>query len=149
MLQEAPKDFSGMMREGASLQLLRERCDFAYRRLVPAAGGTLAVSLILSAFLWRSEAPEVVLSWQALMVVLAAFVVGLGWAYRRATDRAAEAATWARRLALGAAALGAGWGYGAAVFFPGSVDHQVFLSFIVALVTAGALPLLFPLVVGF
>jgi hypothetical protein len=46
-----------------------------------------------------------------------------------------------RRLAIGAAALGAGWGYGAAVFFPGGVDHQVFLSFIVALVTAGALPI--------
>ncbi|HWI99607.1 MAG TPA: ATP-binding protein [Burkholderiales bacterium] len=134
-------DVSDRPGEGASLQLLRERCDFAYRRLVPAAGGTLAVSVILSAFLWRSEAPEVVMSWQALMVVLAMFVVGLAWAYRRAHDRAEQAATWARRLAIGAAALGAGWGYGAAVFFPGSVDHQVFLSFIVALVTAGALPI--------
>jgi len=134
-------DVSDRPGEGASLQLLRERCDFAYRRLVPAAGGTLAVSVILSAFLWRSEAPEVVLSWQALMVVLATFVVGLAWAYRRAADRAEQAATWARRLAIGAAALGAGWGYGAAVFFPGGVDHQVFLSFIVALVTAGALPI--------
>ena len=134
-------DVSDRPGEGASRQLLRERCDFAYRRLVPAAGGTLAVSVILSAFLWRSEAPEVVMSWQALMVVLAMFVVGLAWAYRRAHDRAEQAATWARRLAIGAAALGAGWGYGAAVFFPGSVDHQVFLSFIVALVTAGALPI--------
>jgi PAS domain S-box-containing protein len=134
-------DVSDRPGEGASRQLLRERCDFAYRRLVPAAGGTLAVSVILSAFLWRSEAPEVVMSWQALMVVLAMFVVGLAWAYRRAHDGAEQAATWARRLAIGAAALGAGWGYGAAVFFPGSVDHQVFLSFIVALVTAGALPI--------
>ena len=134
-------DVSDRPGEGASLQLLRERCDFAYRRLVPAAGGTLAVSVILSAFLWRSEAPEVVLSWQVLMVVLSAFVVGLAWAYRRAADRAEQPGTWARRLAIGAAALGAGWGYGAAVFFPGSVDHQVFLSFIVALVTAGALPI--------
>jgi PAS domain S-box-containing protein len=134
-------DVSDRPGEGASLQLLRERCDFAYRRLVPAAGGTVAVSVILSAFLWRSEAPEVVLSWQALMVVLSAFVVGLAWAYRRAADRTEQPGTWARRLAIGAAALGAGWGYGAAVFFPGSVDHQVFLSFIVALVTAGALPI--------
>jgi PAS domain S-box-containing protein len=134
-------DVSDRPGDGASLQLLRERCDFAYRRLVPAAGGTLAVSVILSAFLWRSQPAEVVLSWQALMVVLAAFIVGLAWAYRRAADRAQEASTWVRRLAIGAAALGAGWGYGAAVFFPGGVDHQVFLSFIVALVTAGALPI--------
>ena len=61
-------DVSDRPGEAASLQLLRERCDFAYRRLVPAAAGTLAVSVILSAFLWRSEAPEVVLSWQTLMV---------------------------------------------------------------------------------
>ncbi|HEY1290343.1 MAG TPA: ATP-binding protein [Burkholderiales bacterium] len=134
-------DVSDRPGEAASLQLLRERCDFAYRRLVPAAGGTLAVSVILSAFLWRSQPSEVVLSWQALMVVLATFIAGLAWAYHRAADRAAEAATWVRRLAIGAAALGAGWGYGAAVFFPGGVDHQVFLSFIVALVTAGALPI--------
>jgi PAS domain S-box-containing protein len=134
-------DVSDRPGEAASLQLLRERCDFAYRRLVPAAGGTLAVSVILSAFLWRSQPAEVVLSWQTLMVVLAAFIVGLAWAYRRAADRAQQASTWARRLAIGAAALGAGWGYGAAVFFPGGVDHQVFLSFIVALVTAGALPI--------
>jgi len=134
-------DVSDRPGEAASLQLLRERCDFAYRRLVPAAGGTIAVSLILSAFLWRSQPAEVVLSWQALMVVLAAFIVGLAWAYHRAADRAEQAGTWVRRLAIGAAALGAGWGYGAAVFFPGGVDHQVFLSFIVALVTAGALPI--------
>src|SRR6186997_567771 len=104
-------DVSDRPGEGASRQLLRERCDFAYRRLVPAAGGTLAVSVILSAFLWRSEAPEVVLSWQVLMVVLSAFVVGLAWAYHRAADRAEQPGTWARRLAIGAAALGAGWGY--------------------------------------
>src|SRR5262249_15217648 len=149
MLQEAPRDLSGMPREGASPQLLRERCDFAYRRLVPAAGGTLAVSLILSAFLWRSQPAEVVLSWQALMVVLASFIAGLSWAYRRATDHGKEAATWARRLAIGAAALGAGWGYGAAVFFPGGVDQQVFLSFIVAVVTPGAPPSFSPLRLGY
>ena len=90
-------DVSDRPGEGASLQLLRERCDFAYRRLVPAAGGTLAVSVILSAFLWRTDAPEVVLSWQAMMVVLATFVVGLSWAYRRAADRAEQASTWACR----------------------------------------------------
>src|SRR4051812_14584049 len=139
MLQEAPKDFSGMTRDGASPQLLRERCDFAYRRLLPAAGGTLAVSVILSAFLWRSEAPEVVLSWQALMVVLAAFVVGLGWAYRRAADRAEQAGTGAPRLALRAAALCAGWGHGPAVVLPGRVDHQLLLAFILPLVTGGPL----------
>jgi PAS domain S-box-containing protein len=141
MLQEAPQDLSGGLRDLSSDELLRERCDFVYRRLFAASAGSVAVSVILSAFLWRAQPPEMVVSWQALMLVLAAFLAGLAWAYRRAADAAEHASAWVRRLAIGAAALGAGWGYGAAVFFPGGVDHQVFLSFIVALVTAGALPI--------
>ncbi|MGH8739527.1 MAG: ATP-binding protein, partial [Burkholderiales bacterium] len=64
----------------------------------------------------------------------------LGWAHRRSKDAAEQPELWTRRLAIGAAALGAGWGYGAAVFFPGGQDQQVFIAFIVALVTAGGLP---------
>jgi PAS domain S-box-containing protein len=141
MLQEAPQDLSRGLSDSASLELLRERCDFVYRRLLPAAGGTVVLSLILSAFLWRSEPLEMVASWQGLMLVLAAFLAALAWGRSRDADAATHVNAWVRRLAIGAAALGAGWGYGAAVFFPGGVDHQVFLSFIVALVTAGALPI--------
>src|SRR5918996_1610728 len=103
MLQEAPQDLSGGPREVGAGALLRERCDFIYRRLFP-----VAVSLILSAFLWRSQPPELVVSWQALMLVLAAFLAGLAWAYRRAAGEAAETKAWVPRLAIGAAALGAG-----------------------------------------
>jgi PAS domain S-box-containing protein len=141
MLQESSQDLSVAAGATRSMQLLRERCDFAYRRLAPAAAGAVAISVILSTFLWRSEPLIAVISWQALMLVLAAFLAGLGWAYRRAAPDPEHTAPWLRRLAIGAAAMGAGWGYGAAVFFPGGVDHQVFLSFIVALVTAGALPI--------
>src|SRR5207237_10188544 len=37
--------------------------------------------------------------------------------------------------------LGASWGFCAAVFFPGAQDEQVLIAFVVALVTAGGLPL--------
>jgi hypothetical protein len=134
MLQEAPQDLSRALPDLGPAQLTRERCDFAYRRLFAAAGGSVAVSVILSAFLWRSQPLEMVVSWQALMLVLAAFLSGLGWVYRRRTDTGEHTKAWVRRLAIGAAALGAGWGYGAAAFFPGGVDNQVFVSFIVALV---------------
>ena len=141
MLQEAPQDLSRGSRDGRSLELLHERCEFVYRRLLAAAGGTVALSIMLSVFLWRSQPGDMVLSWQVLMLVLAAFLAALAWGHRRAGDAQANVKTWVRYLAIGAAALGAGWGYGAAVFFPGGVDHQVFLSFIVALVSAGALPI--------
>jgi PAS domain S-box-containing protein len=121
--------------------VLRERCEYAYRRILPAVGGTAALSLILSAFLWSSRPLDQVLFWQAVILGLAAALGALGWAYRRSKDAAEHPALWARRLAIGAAALGAGWGYGAAVFFPGGQDEQVFIAFIVALVTAGALPI--------
>ncbi|MGH8741235.1 MAG: hypothetical protein ACREUN_10005, partial [Burkholderiales bacterium] len=66
--------------------ILRERCDYAYRRVWPAAGGSAALSLILSAFLWRVQPLEQVVFWQAVMLVLAAALGALGWAYRRSKD---------------------------------------------------------------
>jgi PAS domain S-box-containing protein len=141
MLQEAPQDLSRGLSDPKSPELLRERCDFVYRRLFAAAAGSVAVSVIVSAFLWRSQPIVQIVSWQGLMLVLAAFLAGLAWAYRRSTDSAEHSKVWLRRLAIAAAALGAGWGYGAAAFFPGGVEQQVFLSFIVALVSAGALPI--------
>src|SRR5688572_1791294 len=124
-----------------SPDILRERCKYAYRRLLPAAGGTLVLSVTLSAFLWRSHAPQQILFWQTLMLLLAAALALLGLAYHR-SSAAAEPASWTRKLALGAAALGAGWGYAAAVLFPGSEGDQAFIAFIVALVSAAALPVL-------
>jgi hypothetical protein len=53
------------------------------------------------------------------MVVLAMFVVRLAWAYRRAAIAPSRRAP-GRGASRRAAALGAGWGYGAAVFFPGA-----------------------------
>jgi PAS domain S-box-containing protein len=141
MLQEAPQDLSGGLGDLSSPELLRERCDFAYRRLYAASGGSVAVSAIVSAFLWRSQPIVQIVSWQILMLVLAAFLAALGWIYRRGTHDSEDPRLRVRWLALGAAALGAGWGYGAAAFFPGGVEQQVFLSFIVALVSAGALPI--------
>jgi PAS domain S-box-containing protein len=140
MPHQAPLDLSGGLRELNTPQILRERVDYAYRRIVPLAGATLALSLVLSAFLWRTQPLEMVLFWQAVMALLAAGIAGLAWARRRAAEAAQRPGLWARRLALGAAALGAGWGYGAAVFFPGGEGQQVFIAFVVALVSAGALP---------
>src|SRR3954470_5512127 len=107
--------------------ILRERCKYAYRRILPAVGATLALSVTLSVFLWRSQPPQQVLFWQTVMLLLATALTVLGLAYRRSSE-AADPALWTRRMALGAAALGAGWGYAAAVFFPGSEGDQAFIA---------------------
>ena len=141
MPQRAPQDLSGGLRDLKTPEILRERVDYAYRRIVPLAGATMALSLILSVFLWRSQPLGMVLFWQALMLLLAGGLAGLAWGRRRAADAAQHPELWARRLAIGAAALGAGWGYGAAAFFPDGEGQQVFIAFVVALVSAGALPI--------
>jgi PAS domain S-box-containing protein len=136
MKQDASQDISAN-----TADVLRERADYAYRRILPAVAASVALSLILSAFLWRSHPHELIVFWQSVIVLLAAGLWALGWAYRRSAAAAAQPQLWARRLAIGAAALGAGWGYGAAAFFPGGEHQQVFIAFVVALVTAGALPI--------
>jgi PAS domain S-box-containing protein len=122
-------------------EVLEERCDYLYRRIVPAIVSTLALGGLLSAFLWKARPVELVVVWQAMAVVLAAGLWGLALAYRRAPAQARDPATWIRRLAIGAGALGAVWGYAAAVFFPGTEEEQVFIAFVVALVVAGGLPM--------
>jgi PAS domain S-box-containing protein len=119
----------------------RERCDFIYRRVAPGSAATAVLSLLLSAFLWRSRPLELIVFWQLLILGLAAALWALSLAYRRAAAARQQPALWIRRAAYGAAALGAGWGFAAAVFFPGAQEEQVFISFVVAVVTVGGLPL--------
>ena len=122
-------------------EVMRERCEFVYRRLAPAAAATAVLSVLLSAFLWPLRPVELIVFWQLAILVLAASLWILSEAYRRTRGAREQAEVWIRRAAFGAAALGAGWGYGAAVFFPGGQEEQVVISFTIALVSAGGLPL--------
>ena len=127
--------------ESQAPEVARERCDFIYRRIAPGAAGTAVLSVLLSAFLWRSRALELIVFWQVLILALAAALWTLSLAYKRAPAAREQPALWIRRAGFGAAALGAGWGFAAAVFFPGAQEEQVFISLVVAVVTVGALPL--------
>src|SRR3990170_92038 len=127
--------------EGQGPEVARERCDFIYRRVAPGVAATAVLSLLLSAFLWRSRPLELIVFWQLLILALSAALWGLALAYRRTPAAREHPALWIRRMAFAAAALGAGWGFAVAVFFPGAQEEQVFISFVVAVVTVGALPL--------
>jgi PAS domain S-box-containing protein len=66
---------------------------------------------------------------------------GLLYAYRRSTDRAANADQWLRWLGIAALATGVNWGFAGAVFFPSHTDEQqVFLAFLLAGMMAGGIP---------
>jgi PAS domain S-box-containing protein len=139
MLEEAPQD--GNAQETQAPEVARERCDFIYRRVAPGVAGSAVLSLLLSAFLWPSRPAELIVFWQLVMLALAAAFWGLAIVYRRSPAARENPALWIRRAGFGAAALGAGWGFAAGVFFPGGQDEQVAISFVVALVSAGGLPL--------
>jgi PAS domain S-box-containing protein len=119
----------------------RESCDYIYRRMALAVAATVVLSLLFSVFLWRVRPIELVAFWQSVMVVLAAGLWGLAQVYRRAGGAREHPDLWIRRAAFGAAALGAGWGFAAAVFFPGAENEHALIAFVVALVSAGGLPL--------
>src|SRR3970040_753366 len=108
MPQQAPQDLSGGLRDLKTPEILRERVDYAYRRIVPLAGATVVLSLILSAFLWRWHTHGTVVFWQVVMLLLAAGLAGLAWSRRRAADAAQHPGLWARRLAIPARGLRGG-----------------------------------------
>ncbi|HEY5898130.1 MAG TPA: ATP-binding protein [Burkholderiales bacterium] len=134
------RDDPALVRDDGGAEVMRERCDFIYRRAWHAVGATLVLSILLSACLWRLRPTELILTWQGLVILCAAAFAALALAYRRAKDSNAQP-DWVRRAAFGAAALGASWGFAAAVFFPGGQDEQPLIAFVVALVAAGGIPL--------
>ena len=122
-------------------EVARERCEFIYRRAPAGVGAAILLSILLAAYLWRLRPAELILEWQAFVFICAGAFGVLLLAYRRSSGAKENPQLWIRRAAFGAAALGASWGFAAAAFFPGAQEEQVLIAFVVALVTAGGLPL--------
>jgi PAS domain S-box-containing protein len=122
-------------------EVLRERCEFIYRRAPVGIGAALVLSVLLCAYLWRLRPAELIAAWELCLLLCAGAFAALVIAYRRSRSAASEPQLWIRRAAFGAAALGASWGFAAAVFFPGAQEDQVLVAFLVALVSAAGLPL--------
>src|SRR5581483_4643719 len=125
----------------AAPEVLRERCDFIYRRAPAGIGIGLLLSVLLCAYLWRLRPVELIVQWEIFLLLCAGGFGALVLAYRRSASARNAPQLWIRRAAFGAAALGASWGFAAAVFFPGAQEQQVLVAFLVALVSAGGLPL--------
>jgi PAS domain S-box-containing protein len=137
---EARQELLAVNEGDSATEVTRERCAFIYRRVVPALAVSVGLSALLSLFLWQRRPADLIVTWLVLGFVATAGFAALGLAYRRAPKESYD--IWIRRAALAATVLGASWGFAAAVFFPGSHEDQVLIAFVVALVTAGALPVL-------
>ena len=115
------------------------------RQLFSASKLTQAASIILAVFLAyvQSEviASEIVIVWCAITVLAALLRIALVIAYQRTdiTDDS-TAHTWLFRFRCGILASGMAWGSASIWLFPANdLQHQIFLAFILAGLTAGGL----------
>src|SRR2546427_4451887 len=83
MLRDARKDLPEPLQDANAPEVLQERCEYIYRRILPAVGATAVLSLLLSAFLWPSSPAELILFWQTAILLIAAGFLALALAYRR------------------------------------------------------------------
>ncbi|MBU1425780.1 MAG: diguanylate cyclase [Gammaproteobacteria bacterium] len=115
------------------------------RQLFSANNRVQVVSIILAVFLayMQSEVIDsgVVLAWGFMVVLVALSRTALAIAYQR-SDTSDHSATqpWLTRFRLGVFASGVAWGSASIWLFPANdPQHQIFLAFILAGLTAGGL----------
>lgn len=78
--------------------------------------------------------------WLALMGMVAALRIAMHAAYHRTPQHTGNAPFWRNLFCIGAALGGAAWGSASLMLFPlDSFAHQIFLSFVLAGMTAGAI----------
>jgi len=105
---------------------------------------------ILSYVQWGRVDRATILCWLTCMVTVSILRLGQSRAFARAAVSADQIFTWRNRFLLGAAASGILWGTAGVVLFPdASLPHQVFVSFVVAGMVAGAVATLSPMMSAF
>jgi PAS domain S-box-containing protein len=119
-----------------------DRVEQLYSQLPLGMAATIVIGVIAAIELQEGRLIELVLFWAGLLVVMVALHGLLYLGYRKDEKRHENAAQWLRWLGIGAFAAGATWGFAAAVFFPSHADErQVFLSFLLAGVMSGGIPM--------
>jgi hypothetical protein len=116
-----------------------EQCKLLYSVLPLSLVSNAILALLLAVVQDEVIAPVIVYGWLATMgvVLLARGALLLAWL--RGAHTTNYAPRWLLRFRISAIATGLTWGAGAALLFPhGDEVHQVYLSFILAGLTAGA-----------
>ena len=134
-----------MMRRAAPADTARDRADLAVERnrllfeALPAAVG-VAVTLagILAVVQSAVVSPGAAAAWFILLSAISLARLVVARSHQQQAEEPATSRAFERRFAWGAVAAGAAWGTAGLVLFPADVPHQVFLAFVVAGVSAGA-----------
>ena len=142
-----------------------EQAKLLYSGLPVIILANALLALILAVVQVKVIAPVIVYGWIATMgtVLLVRSALMLTW--RRGAHTTIHAPCWMLRFRISVIATGLVWGVGAALLFPhGDETHQIFLAFVIAGLSAGAItslaidrmsmlgfvvPMLLPLIANF
>ena len=132
----------------------QEQLRIIHRAIPLSVVAILINSTILSIVLWGEVSIPINLTWLGLVVTVSLFRAAM---YRAFLNDSATEGTWCRNWLLiaygGTLASGLLWGASSLVLFPhDSIVHQVFLAFVVAGMSAGAvttLSAIYPMAVSF
>jgi signal transduction histidine kinase/CheY-like chemotaxis protein len=103
---------------------------------------TVVNAVLLALTQWQAIAPPLILSWLALILVLTALRAVLVWRFQRRSPPPHAMDRWGTLFSLGTLGVGLGWGSAGIWLFPvSSITHQVFLTFVLGGMLAGAVGL--------
>lgn len=120
-------------------RLYVEQVNLLAANLPVGLGATLVNAAILTLTQWEVISHLVLFSWLASMLLITAWRYVVVQAYRRSATRWTHPQRWDQWFTIGAALSGVAWGSAGVFLFPiDSVTHQVFVIFVLAGMTAGA-----------
>ena len=115
------------------------RVRFLYDGMPMAMTATVVLSGITTLILYSVQPSPLLLGWFGSVVLLSAARTLQYLAYRKAVrDSIVDWSLWRRRFLISCSMVGALWGVASVLLFPPGIEYQVFLAFVIAGTSAGA-----------
>ncbi|HEX5364412.1 MAG TPA: PAS domain S-box protein, partial [Gallionella sp.] len=117
-----------------------EQTKLLYANLPAAIAINLLLALLLAGVESAVVSPYALFVWLSVVGMTLLLRIALLLAWRRSEIDAGNGGCWLRRFRIAVVATGAAWGMGALLLFPvGDIDHQSYLAFAMAGLSAGAI----------
>ena len=117
-----------------------EHIKLLYTQLPPAVFATLVVGFLVAYVLWKQVPRPLLVGWLAVLILLSVARLWLMRSFFSSRPSAAEAARWGQRFVVGVGLSGLLWGVaGIFPFQQPKLVHEVFLAFVLAGLSAGAM----------